>query len=152
MASISLFLAACITRPSPDLLKDPSPRQELPAQSEDITLSLEQTTHTLPVEKLNLSIRNTGSSFYTYGEFFYVEKEIEGKWYMLEIDDAIFDDFASFDNYGNRLAPGETMEEMINLNDYALTLNPGKYRLVKAFSSEATSETTWLSAEFEVVD
>lgn len=152
MASISLFLAACITRPSPDLLEDPSPRQEISAESEAITLSLEQITHTLPVEKLNLNIHNTGSTFYTYGEFFYMEKETEDRWYMLAIDDGVFDDFSSFDNYGNRLSPGEATEETINPNDYALTLDAGKYRLVKAFSNEATSETIWLSVEFEVVD
>ena len=147
LISIPLFLVSCITRPSPDLLEDPSPRQELPDKSEDITLSLEQSTHALPVEKLNLNIHNTDSTFYTYGEFFYMEKkEIEGRWYMLEIDDAIFDDFAAFDNYGSRIAPGETTEETLDLKDYALTLNSGKYRLVKAFSNEATSETTWLSA------
>lgn len=115
-------------------------------------MSLEQTTHALSVEKLNLNVHNTGNTFYTYGEFFYMEKEIEGRWYMLEIDDVIFDDFAAFDNYGSRLAPGETTEETIDLNDYALTFDPGKYRIVKAFNSEAISETTWLSVPFEVVD
>ncbi|MCG7333447.1 immunoglobulin-like domain-containing protein [Salinicoccus roseus] len=148
---ITLLLSSCITRPAPDLLDDPSPRQELP-QSEDITFSLAQTTHSLPIDKVDLNITNTGTSYYTFGEFFYIEKVVEDTWYMLEIEDSNFNDFSSFDNYGYRLAPGESREETLVLSNYAFTFDPGKYRIAKAFNNEATSETIWLSAEFEVVD
>ncbi|KIH69958.1 hypothetical protein [Salinicoccus roseus] len=67
IAFITLLISSCITRPAPDLLDDPSPRQELP-QSEDITFSLAQTTHSLPIDKVDLNITNTGTSYYTFGE------------------------------------------------------------------------------------
>ncbi|MFB9859642.1 immunoglobulin-like domain-containing protein [Salinicoccus siamensis] len=148
LVSVSLILASCITSPTSDLLEDPSPRQNLSNTSNNVSLSLDKTTYILPMRTLTFHIHNAGDAVYTYGEFFYIEKE----WYMLEIEDSVFDDFTSFDNYGSRLAPGDKADIKVAMDDYGLTFDKGTYRIVKAFSNKNTGETTWLEAEFEVID
>lgn len=152
LAFSSLFLVSCITPPRADLLEDPSPRQDLAGASNNVSLFLDKTTYSLPIHKVTLHIHNAGDTVYTYGEFFYIEKQSEGEWFMLEIKDSVFNDFASFDNYGNRLAPRDTADIGIMMDDYGLTFDSGTYRIVKAFNDESTGETTWLAAEFKIIE
>ena len=72
--SVSLILASCITSPTSDLLEDPSPRQNLPGTSNNVSLSLEKTTYDLPMQAMTFHIHNADDAMYTHGEFFYVEK------------------------------------------------------------------------------
>ncbi|GAA3723455.1 hypothetical protein GCM10022378_11990 [Salinicoccus jeotgali] len=152
LASVSFFLVSCITPPTSELLEDPSPRQNLSGTSNNVSLSLDKTTYDLPMQTMTLHLHNAGDTVYTYGEFFYIEKQFEDKWHMLEIEDSVFDDFTSFDNYGSRLGPEDKADITVILDDYGLTFDVGTYRIVKAFSDEDTGETTWLAAEFEIID
>jgi hypothetical protein len=55
--------------------------------------------------------------------------EKDGKWYVVEPKEDIF-----WIEIAYIIAPGETNEESVTLNEYYGTLEPGNYRIVKTFT------------------
>lgn len=145
------ILNAVISPVTPDLLEDPSPRQELPSSNKSLEMNVIEPDLEQSALKIKLSIKNTGDSIFGYGEFFYVEKKVDGKWYMLTLDDSVFKNFSAFDNYGKAIPPDETRTIKISLSDYSLNLDSGKYRIVKAFRYHDDTKVFWLTDEFKVV-
>lgn len=153
---IALFLTpfilnVVISPVTPELLEDPSPRQELPGSNKDLEMIVTNPVQERSGLTIELSIENAGDSMFGYGEFFYVEKKVDGKWYMLALDDAVFNDFSAFDNYGKVISPDETKVIKIDPTDYSLNPDPGAYRIVKAFRFHNDEKVFWLTDEFKVV-
>lgn len=70
-------------------------------------------------------ITNNSGEEFSYGEYFSVQKQIDGQWYTMpfRVDNIGFQDIAHiFPN-------GKSVSETYNLNLYG-TLEPGIYRLV----------------------
>lgn len=147
MLFIPFILTACITPITPDLLDEPSPRQDLPGSKNDLHMTVGQPEETI----IELNIINSGHSLFGYGEFFYIEKKVGSEWYMLAFDDMVFSDFSEFDNYGKVISPGEIDEIIIDPEEYHLTLNSGVYRVVKAFRYHDEENVFWLTDEFKVI-
>lgn len=146
-----LILNAVASPITPELLNDPSPRQELPDSNKNLHMSVTQSEFEQSGLEIELSIENSSESMFGYGEFFYLEKKVDGIWYMLAFDDKVFTDFSAFDNYGKAISPDEDKTVKIDPDDYFLNPDSGEYRIVKAFRYHDDSKVFWLTDEFKVV-
>ncbi len=147
---IPFILNACIKPVSPELLDNPSPRQDIQSSNNGLQMNIEQSHPERANANIKMDIINSSDTLFGYGEFFYIEKDVDGDWYMLAFDDAVFADFPYFDNYGKVISPGMKDEIIIDLETYQLTLDSGEYRVVKAFRYHDDPTVFWLTAEFEV--
>lgn len=146
------FILNAVIRPvTPDVLEDPSPRQELTSSNKNLEMNVTEPVLEQSDLKIEFSIKNAGDSIFGYGEFFYIEKKIDGKWYMLVLDDSVFKNFSAFDNYGKAIPPDETRTIKIDPSDYSLSLDSGEYRIVKAFRYHDDTKVFWLTDAFKVV-
>lgn len=140
---------------------------------QDYTCSAEKIKYAKPSEESNIEIKDKGiilkikekilndsratiilenNSNYTlsYGESLFVEKEVDGKWYSLEIiNDRVF----NVPLY--HLEPNETKEKEIYLDYGYGELAPGKYRVIKDVSLEhdnGNREEFYVAGEFIISD
>lgn len=146
----SLTLSGCIQPISADLLENPSPNQNRDSASHDLKLSVTEASYDRPVDNIKYTIDNSSESLLEYGEFFYLEKKVNGEWYMLAFEDKIFSDFYSFTNFGHFIKPEGERVHSIDPGKYNLTIDSGEYRLSKAFRYEEEDSRFWLADEFTV--
>ena len=110
------------------LLKADEQTAEVP---EGLTLTVED----IGTSEITVRITNNSGEEFSYGEYFSIQKQIDGQWYTVPVraDNVGFQDIAHI------LPDGESTSETYNLDLYG-TLEPGIYRLV----------VEMLSAEFLV--
>lgn len=98
---------------------------------------------------LTLVFENKSSSQCTYGQYFCLEKKINGKWYQLP---SIIDNYA-FNDIAYNLASGEYREWATDWNWLYGSLDTGGYRIVKDihdFRGTGDFDTYYLVAEFTI--
>ena len=100
------------------LLKADEQTAEVP---EGLTLTVED----IGTSGIMVRIANNSGEEFSYGEYFSIQKQIDGQWYTVPVraDNVGFQDIAHI------LPNGESASETYNLNIYG-TLEPGTYRLV----------------------
>lgn len=100
------------------LLKADEQTAEVP---EGLTLTVED----IGTSEITVRITNNSGEEFSYGEYFSIQKQIDGQWYTVPVraDNVGFQDIAHI------LTNGESASETYNLNIYG-TLEPGTYRLV----------------------
>ena len=100
------------------LLKADEQTAEVP---EGLTLTVED----IGTSEITVRITNNSGEKFSYGEYFSIQKQIDGQWYTVPVraDNVGFQDIAHI------LPNGESASETYNLNIYG-TLEPGTYRLV----------------------
>ena len=100
------------------LLKADEQTAEVP---EGLTLTVED----IGTSEITVRITNNSGEEFSYGEYFSIQKQIDGQWYTVpvRVDNVGFQDIAHI------LPNGESASETYNLNIYG-TLEPGTYRLV----------------------
>ena len=100
------------------LLKADEQTAEVP---EGLTLTVED----IGTSEITVRITNNSEEEFSYGEYFSIQKQIDGQWYTVPVraDNVGFQDIAHI------LPNGESASETYNLNIYG-TLEPGTYRLV----------------------
>ena len=100
------------------LLKADEQTAEVP---EGLTLTVED----IGTSEITVRITNNSGEKFSYGEYFSIQKQIDGQWYTgpVRADNVGFQDIAHI------LPNGESASETYNLNIYG-TLEPGTYRLV----------------------
>ncbi|WP_243300033.1 immunoglobulin-like domain-containing protein [Bacillus litorisediminis] len=98
--------------------------------------------YTLPVQRIILKFENNGTSDVNFGESRYIEKLVEGKWYLIPYKELGFNDI------GLTIKPGESVEQRIPLEFLDYKLTEGLYRIPKSFNDE--SENFVIAAEFEI--
>ncbi|WP_246552286.1 M56 family metallopeptidase [Vallitalea pronyensis] len=99
---------------------------------------------------LTLVIENNSSSYCTYGEYFWLEKKINGSWYQVPV--AIDGDYA-FHDIGYDLASGDNRELKVDWGWLYGDLDNGEYRIVKDildFRSTGDYDKYYLTAGFTV--
>ena len=96
---------------------------------------LTMTVEDIGTSEITVRIANNSGEEFSYGEYFSLQKQIDGQWYTIPVraDNVGFQDIAHI------LPDGESASETYNLDLYG-TLEPGIYRLV----------VEMLSAEFLV--
>lgn len=100
------------------LLKADEQTAEVP---EGLTLTVED----IGTSGIMVRIANNSGEEFSYGEYFSIQKQIDGQWYTVPVraDNMGFQDIAHI------LPDGESASETYNLDIYG-TLEPGTYRLV----------------------
>ena len=100
------------------LLKADEQTAEVP---EGLTLTVED----IGTSEITVRITNNSEEEFSYGEYFSIQKQIDGQWYTVPVraDNVGFQDIAHI------LPNGESASETYNLDIYG-TLEPGTYRLV----------------------
>ena len=92
-------------------------------------------------------IKNMTKKSYEYEVAFYVEMEIDGKWYEVK-----WTEEPSFNLFLHMIKGEETITTEID-GMFRESLTKGKYRIVKSFTEENASEDTeivYSAVEFEV--
>ena len=86
---------------------------------------LTMTVEDMGTSEITVRIANNSGEEFSYGEYFSIQKQIDGQWYTVPVraDNVGFQDIAHI------LPNGESASETYNLDIYG-TLEPGTYRLV----------------------
>ena len=99
---------------------------------------------------LTVLIENNSDKQYIYGEYFMLEKKIEGEWYQVPIE---FEDNYGFNDIGYELNPSDIGEWIVDWDWLYGSLDPGEYRIVKDisdFREPGDYDKYNLAAEFTV--
>jgi len=99
---------------------------------------------------LTVMLENKSGSRGSYGQYFCLEKKIDGTWYQLPVT---IEGEYGFDDIGYRLLPGEAKELPVNWEWLHGTLEPGDYRIVKDildFRGTGDFDEYYLAAEFTI--
>jgi len=95
---------------------------------EGLTMTIED----IGTSEIAVQIMNNSGEEFSYGEYFSLQKQIDGQWYTIPIKE----DNVGFQDIAHILPDGESAGESYNLGIYG-TLEPGVYRLVvETLSSE----------------
>ncbi len=89
---------------------------ELPAEG---TEGVSMTAQEIGTSEITVLISNNSGEEFTYGEYFSLQKQIDGQWYTMPVRPDI----------AHILPDGESASETYNLDIYG-TLEPGMYRIV----------------------
>ena len=100
------------------LLKADEQTAEVP---EGLTLTVED----IGTSGIMVRIANNSGEEFSYGEYFSLQKQIDGQWYTIPVRE----DNVGFQDIAHILPDGESTSETYNLDIYG-TLEPGTYRLV----------------------
>ena len=94
-------------------------------QTAEVPEGLTLTVADIGTSEITVRITNNSGEEFSYGEYFSIQKQIDGQWYTVPVraDNVGFQDIAHI------LPNGESASETYNLNIYG-TLEPGTYRLV----------------------
>jgi hypothetical protein len=101
---------------------------------------------------LTVIFQNKSDKLCTYGEHFWLEKKINGKWYQVPVK--IKDNYA-FTDIGYSVAPGHESEWKVDWSWLYGSLDTGEYRIIKNvldFRKTADYSTYFLTAEFTITN
>lgn len=102
----------------------------------------------------SVAIRNTGEKVISYGEEYAIEKEMDGDWYTVDVQNWIVEHKQFGWNDSLRvLQPGEETAEEIEWATFFGIRSPGNYRLVKHvfyLSGEEAGEGIDVAVYFEI--
>ncbi|MBT2583192.1 immunoglobulin-like domain-containing protein [Planococcus sp. ISL-109] len=131
-----LFLAACSNEASVTTLTDPSPDQELRSSEAGLSMSLAEDAYEKSPSLIEVTIKNESQQNYGFGEYYHIEVNKNGKWYILTHSDAVFLNNQQFNDSGQLLLAGSEVQQTFFIDQLGITLVPGEYRLVKTFLSQ----------------
>ncbi len=86
---------------------------------------LTMTVEDIGTSEITVRIANNSGEEFSYGEYFSLQKQIDGQWYTIPVKA----DNVGFQDIAHILPDGESVSETYNLDIYG-TLEPGTYRLV----------------------
>ncbi len=133
---LAFVLASCNTASPMSSLSEPSPEQQLLSNKEGLSLVLEKDNYVESPLVIATTITNDSMQDYGFGDYFYIELNKEGKWYILTHSDAVFINNPQLNDFGHVLAAGEKIEMRFSIEDLGIELAPGEYRLVKTFLAQ----------------
>ena len=113
-----------------------------------VTMTLKK--ETLSGNGLTVIFQNKSDKLCTYGEHFWLEKKINGKWYQVPI--SIKDNYA-FTDIGYDVASRHESEWKVNWNWLYGSLDTGEYRIIKDaldFRKTGDYSTYFLTTEFTI--
>ncbi|RNF40780.1 immunoglobulin-like domain-containing protein [Planococcus salinus] len=134
----TLLLVACSAEAEVPVLPDPSPDQNMQASSAGLSIELLESTFDGPPSVIETVLHNDSGKDYGLGDYYHIEINKEGKWYMIIHSDAVFLNNPNLKDYGAVLANGHEIRQVFSIDDVGITLVPGDYRLVKTFMSDSS--------------
>ena len=123
-------------------------RYETVNDLQGVTMTIKEGT--VSPNGLVLIFENDSDKNCLYGQFFLLEKKLDGKWY--EVPVTIEGDYG-FEDIGYELAPGDKQEWETDWQWLYGKLNKGEYRIIKDildFRGTGDFDTHYLAAEFTV--
>jgi hypothetical protein len=114
----------------------------------DVTMTIKKGT--VSSTELTVALKNNSSSQCIYGEYFCLEKKINGRWYQVPVT---IDGNYGFDSIGYNLDSGDDREWVINWHWLYGSLSTGEYRILKDISDFRGSgeyDIYYLAAEFTI--
>ena len=105
---------------------------------------------TMSPTKLTVSFKNSSNLQCIYGDYFWLEKKITGKWQ--QVPDIINGNYG-FNAIGYDLASGSVSDKVVDWNWLYGSLDAGEYRIVKDimdFRGPEDYDTYYLGAEFAI--
>ncbi|ACL21317.1 hypothetical protein Dhaf_3299 [Desulfitobacterium hafniense DCB-2] len=132
---------------SPETTDWESTTHEIVNNFEGVTMGVKEGTVSL--SGLTLNFTNSSDKQCIYGDYFLLEKRVNGKWYQVP---TIIDNYA-FNDIGYDLATGGNGEWRVDWGWLYGELEPGDYRIVKDisdFRGTGDYEKYYLTAEFSV--
>lgn len=145
LALATLLLPGC-TKAKPQM---PTPYEEV-NRIAGLTMTPEDAS--VSTGGLTLIFENTTDKESIFGEFFALEKKIDGSWYHVPL--TIKGDYA-FNDIAYILGPGESQEFTLDWSWLYGFLDPGDYRIVKDvldFRGAGDFDRYYLTAEFTISD
>ena len=94
-------------------------------QTAEVPKGLAMTVEDMGTSEITVRIANNSGKEFSYGEYFSIQKQIDGQWYTIPVKA----DNVGFQDIAHILPDGESVSETYNLDIYG-TLEPGTYRLV----------------------
>lgn len=142
-----IFGIAYSLRPMDSKLNKKSSRGALNnvVENEDvkITMNTDKADYNLGVREIELDIINFGNNEFGFGEYYTVEKHVNGTWYEVP-----FKDNTGFRDILHVLKPNESSNEKIKTSLMKYSFTVGKYRIIKEFYYNG--EKIELAAEFNI--
>ncbi|HZG71586.1 MAG TPA: immunoglobulin-like domain-containing protein [Chondromyces sp.] len=154
---LSLLLMACESSEPQSAEKNEEPteglieaaEQEITSSQNGIVIKTEKEEYKVTDNVINVHIENESNAEFVYGEYFSIQKNINGVWHDVSFDDEPFQDV------GILLRSNESNVQGLNLERLESSLSPGKYRVVKRFNKTSDNPTntkgTVLAAPFKVI-
>ncbi|QUW20561.1 hypothetical protein JSQ81_11900 [Sporosarcina sp. Marseille-Q4063] len=136
LISILLFLSTCGNEAIVSTLPDPVPDQEILSSEEGLSLTLLEDTFTGSPIIIYTHVQNDSNDDYGYGDFYHIEVEKDGQWYIITYSDAVFFKNPRFKDFGSTLLAGNEAYQTFSVEELGVDLFPGNYRLVKTFLSQ----------------
>lgn len=105
---------------------------------------------TTSATRLTVKIKNNSGSQCIYGEYYRLEKKINGSWYQVPV---VINGNYGFDDIGYNLPSGGESELPVVWDWLYGSLDTGEYRIVKDildFKSSGEYDTYYLAAEFTI--
>ncbi|MFS0575666.1 immunoglobulin-like domain-containing protein [Sporosarcina sp. 179-K 3D1 HS] len=135
--SLVLLLGACGNTATLPTLPDPVPDQEMNAFEEGLTLVLAEDHFVESPTVIHTVVRNDSQRDVQLGEFYHIEVNRKGEWFIITYSDAIFLKNPHFRDFGNVLPAGSEAQQTFSVEALGIILIPGEYRLVKTFLSKS---------------
>ena len=99
-------------------------------------MSLAEDTYDKPPSLIKATIKNESQQNYEFGEFYHIEVNKNGEWYIVTHSAALFLENQQFTDFGQLLVAGSEVQQPFFIDQLGVTLVPGEYRLVKPFLSQ----------------
>lgn len=99
---------------------------------------------------LTIVMENNSDKNCLYGDYFRLEKKIEGRWYQIPV---AIDGNYGFNDIGYDLPSGEVSEWEVDWEWLYGSLEPGEYRIIKdvlEFKDTGDYDTYYLAVEFSI--
>jgi len=133
-----LLLTACGKEATVSTLSDPSPDQEMNSTEKGVSLLLDQVAFAESPAIINTVVQNNSELDYRYGEFYHIEIELDGFWYIITYSDTVFFNNPRFIDTGSLLLAGHEIRQNFSVEKLGVKLLPGQYRLVKTLLVQGT--------------
>lgn len=112
-------------------------------KEQDITMCLENSKYSLPVDKITLQIENSGKKDYEFKQYYTVKKYQDDEWREIP-----FKKDTGFDDILYTIKSGKRHSQIIYFQGLDNKITKGKYKIIKNFSSNGSKTT--LEAEFDI--
>lgn len=132
-----LLLTACQNSSVVMTLEEASPDQLISATKAGLTLELLQDTFQEFPLILETTLMNNSSKDFEFGDYYYLEVEKEGAWFILVHSEAVFIENPKLTDFGRVLPAGSQVQQDFSIDMLGLKLPPGQYRVVKTFLSNS---------------
>ena len=121
LISILLFLSTCGNEAIVSTLPDPVPDQVIHSSEEGLSLTLLEDTFTGSPSIIYTHVQNDSQDNYSFGDFYHIEVEKDGQWFIITYSDAVFFNNPRFKDFGSTLLAGDEAFQTFSVEELGVT-------------------------------